>query len=305
MWRSYDYDKDKQDWLTKFLVGFICLAPIACILGFHAWIILGVQFLWISVMLGLFACIFPFIDLWKEDKIRFTDCVKLFLQLSALVLTVLVFVSCIFGYHYLMIKDSSTSVRGIGVEDLAEAYRRNPNAYDVVMTDGFVQTVWAGYFTISTKDSTSHFSAAPIYKDVASASGVPLAWAIGDDDGYWEKMEGTYCAGAGVCGFKGPTIGESSVASMFDDGFVKAAKNAASEGSFEFVNGLPSVKMGNPYESLRESGKWYGQLYNFLFAFLFCFIVGNIDELTMAIKKIFLSKEEDDGESRPLQARQQ
>jgi len=211
------------------------------------------------------------------------------------------------------------------VKDLAEAYERNPNAYDVVLTDGFVQTLQAGYYTQKAQSefssegqsegSTPSFSAAPIYKDATSASGVPLAWAVSNQDGVSQQFQATYCPGGGVCGFKSstrvnppefePVLSSGSVVTDSlgqsipgrDSGHTIAAKRAAQKMGFEFPEGLPALEMINPLIALKSSEKWYALFYPFLFATLACCALAEIETI-MAYGK----RDEKLDESTPLNA---
>lgn len=269
------------------IVQLLFIIPAACVawaLTFNGWKVTG----FFLVMFAGIAHLFVFMcGVARKNRPDFGYGVKAFFQLCAVALMYCIFISCSSGYNYLTIKDPSTSLRGFGVEDLQDAYKRNPNGYDVYMNNGFVQVQWAGYHKIVFGIITRHFSAAPIYKDLASASGTPLAWAIGYEDGHWGQIQGTYCPGGGVCGFKPPTISE---------GHIKAAKKSAEKGGFTFVDGLPSLQMVNPYDSLKRSEKWYGLFYYFLFGYCTSCVIGHIDDILVAIEATFGNKEE----TRPL-----
>lgn len=263
------------DPLTKFLAVIVPLSVVACTLSFHGWYITGIVFLYCA-MQGYGTMAYIGIMVAKDaNNINLAHILKCLLRISAGVFMVCLFVSCNSGYNYLSIMDPSTSLRGVGVEELGAAYKRNPNAYDVVTTDGFVQTLWSGYVGGDEED----FSAAPIYKDLASASGTPLAWAIGSEDGYWKQIQGTYCPGGGLCGFAGQSL---STGSLVDSGHTRAAKTAAKKGGFDFPEGLPSLLMVNPFESLKRSERWYGLFYHFLMAGILCGVLAelNLDDKT-------------------------
>jgi len=275
--------------LTKFLFGVIALAAVAYLLAWNG-IQAGIMVLCLAFGLYMY--------IMRLDGLRLpleASCSKNVYRLVACVLMVCLYISTYNASVFLKIKDPASSVRGVGVKDLAEAYERKPNAYDVVLTDGFVQILWAGYYTEPKQKDPGpepppreSFSAAPIYKDAASASGVPSAWAVSNQElppcsgalftPNCGQFQATYCPGGGVCGFKSqdaqldPKYSVLSSGAYYggDSGHTTAAKRAAQKMGIEFPEGLPTLEMINPLIALKSSEEWYALFYPFLFATLAC-----------------------------------
>lgn len=221
-------------------------------------------------------------------------------HVCAVVMLVLIMVSASCGDNYLKVNDPSTSIRGIGVEDLAEGLARNPKAYDVVLTDGYVMAEWQAYVVEEASNCAGkqsyescgrdYYSAAPIYKNKASASGPPVAWAVKDSSG----LSPTYCTkqGAGLCGFKSVAspIKAPQKGGLFGgcSGFQCAAQDSAEKGGFTMPTELPALLMVNPFESVKTSEKWYSFYYYFVAAFVLSMIVGNIYNLMAFYSEVVL-----------------
>lgn len=210
---------------------------------------------------------------------------------AVIVLSILTFNASTQGYRYLMIADPSTSVHGVGLRELIKQLAARPRAYDVILTDGFVQTNWTGLEqeTHCGKDACNTISvaAAPIFESASAAHGPPLAWAVGRTTirpvycGRWKGLCGIYegmltqSAGVEVLGV---SVGGRDMVRL-------AAQKAAAEGGFPFVTGLPMLRLSDPAALMEVSGKWMRHLWSWFLVSLVLAVFANADTIGALVEK--------------------
>jgi len=238
---------------------------------------------------------------------------KALLNSCACIIAICLFFSARAGYSYKSLIDPARRVQGVGVEHLAEAYRGNPDAYDVVLSNGYVHIPWTGYYSEEhfavAEFGTHHYAAAPIYRDAASASGQPLGWALASSTEWFgplkpvppaDLVQPSYCAGAGLCGFRGDCNIDSAKCLPFgseDDAsdedyhfehrlaYEGAMQRAAKAGGFKYEKGLPTVLMVNPMDRLIQAEKLYSYFGYLLTAYIVVMTLGDIDAMLGCCRK--------------------
>mmetsp|Transcript_145748 Transcript_145748/g.279444 ORF Transcript_145748/g.279444 Transcript_145748/m.279444 type:complete len:332 (+) Transcript_145748:106-1101(+) len=238
---------------------FFLTVSCACFVFIHEYDIVGSILAILSLILWFGAI------LQEKDKDRKRSSgviVKYIVMALTHLLMLLVLIAAFKAGGILKIKDPATSVRGIGIQDLGEHIKRDkPNAHDVVLNNGFVRVDWAGSTRETRIDCGQQknmpcddiqYTAAPIYKDMKSASGPPLAWAVKFETVPAQPLHPSYCAGAGLCGFYKGVLERSRSRQ-----FIKAADDSAKKGGFAYRDGLPKLEMVNVLESVKRLDWWY------------------------------------------------
>lgn len=212
-------------------------------------------------------------------------------RVSVLVFSILTFIAAMQGYSYLTLADPATSLHGVGLGDLAERLAAQPRVYDVILTDGFVQSNWTGIEqqTHCDKDVCYAVSvvAAPMYASADTAHGPPLAWAVGR-----KEIRPVYCgASTGLCGIYEGGLERSGGAKLFGISLEGvnmvhlAAEKAADRGGFPLVEGLPTLRLGDPVALMKASGEWMRHLWSWFLVSVVLAVFANGDTIGVLVEK--------------------
>lgn len=205
-------------------------------------------------------------------------------RLGVLFLSVLTINAAQHGYNYSMINDPHAAISGVGVSDLKRQVQLRPDAYDVVLDDGYVEVQWAGRYreTHCSKDGcyTWSVSAAPVYANKRNVGGKPYAWAIGR-----ETVPPVYCGQrGGLCGlYLGTLVGHNASGYETQTALRAAAEDAAQLGHFPYEEGVPMVRMVDLVASSQRSLWWWKRFWPWIATCTVLALAANVDSAEAAL----------------------
>lgn len=245
---QWDCDRFSPAGAIRMTAGLLAVFGLSCYVIFCDWRVTPVFMLVVvQIVLGfkLYVRWLNYIDQASDSgKCLAVSVYGLLLTVGRLFLGIglcVAFTAAWWSHRYAAVMDPATTLRWITAKQLSYQIELHPQTHVIMLQDGYAEMSLEGHFARRTcsrgECKTTHFSAVPVYSTQASA-GVPLAWAVGQQDVVPE-----YC-GVGLCGyFRGRMItNDGALNSEQIGGAVRAAQRAASLGNFSYVDGLPMIE---------------------------------------------------------------